>query len=188
MSEESRMPWKNSDARYSTVSITLHWLMLVLLAVVYACIELRGIFPKGSGGRTLIKEAHFMLGLTVFLLVWLRLFARSLGVAPKIVPTPPNWQQWLAKLMHWALYLFMIAMPILGWLITSAEGHQVMFYGIDLPLLIAENKPLAKQIEGWHVLGGTIGYWLIGLHALAGLYHHYFMRDNTLLRMLPKRS
>jgi cytochrome b561 len=53
--------------------------------------------------------------------------------------------------------------------------------------LIGENKDLAKQIEGWHVLGGTIGYWLIGLHAAAGLYHHYFMRDNTVLRMLPKR-
>ena len=66
------MPWKNSDSRYSTVSIALHWLMLVLLALVYACIEFRGIFPKGSGGRTLIVESHFMLGLTVFVLVWLR--------------------------------------------------------------------------------------------------------------------
>lgn len=182
------MPWKNSDSRYSTVSIALHWLMLVLLAVVYACIELRGIFPKGSGGRTLIKEAHFMLGLTVFVLVWLRLLARSLGVAPKILPSPPTWQTLLATLMHWALYIFMISMPILGWLITSAEGHQVMFYGVDLPLLIDQNKDFAKQLEGWHVLGGTIGYWLIGLHALVGLYHHYFMGDNTLVRMLPKRG
>ncbi|RBL65021.1 cytochrome B, partial [Pseudomonas sp. MWU13-2625] len=55
------MPWKNTESRYSTMTITLHWLMLVLLAVVYACIEFRGIFPKGSGGRTLIVEAHFML-------------------------------------------------------------------------------------------------------------------------------
>lgn len=182
------MPWKNSDSRYSTVSIALHWLMLVLLAVVYACIELRGIFPKGSGGRTLIKEAHFMLGLTVFLLVWLRLFARTLGVAPKILPSPPSWQMLLSTLMHWALYVFMITMPILGWLVTSAEGHQVMFYGVDLPLLIGEDKALAKQIEGWHALGGTIGYWLIGLHAVAGLYHHYVVRDNTLMRMMPKRG
>ncbi|WP_095143655.1 MULTISPECIES: cytochrome b [unclassified Pseudomonas] len=182
------MPWKNLESRYSTISVTLHWLMLVLLAVVYACIELRGIFPKGSEGRTLIKEAHFMLGLTVFVLVWLRLLARSLGVAPKIKPTPPQWQSALATLMHVALYVFMISMPILGWLITSAAGHQVMFYGVDLPLLIDENKDLAKQIEGWHVLGGTIGYWLIGLHAVAGLAHHYVYRDNTLLRMLPKRG
>ena len=181
------MPWKNSESRYSTMSIALHWLMLVLLVLVYSTIEFRGIFPKGSGGRTLIKEMHFMFGLTVFVLVWLRLFARSLGVAPKILPAPPQWQALLATLMHVALYVFMIGMPIFGWLIVSAEGHSVWFYGIELPPLIGENKDLAKQIEGWHVLGGTLGYWLIGLHAAAGLYHHYFMRDNTVLRMLPKR-
>ncbi|MBD9602856.1 cytochrome b [Pseudomonas sp. PDM10] len=182
------MPWKNSDSRYSTVSIAMHWLMLVLLALVYACIEFRGIFPKGSGGRTLITESHFMLGLLVFVLVWLRLFARSLGPAPKIFPASPHWQIVLAKLMHWALYIFMITMPILGWLVTSAKGHQVMFFGFDLPLLVAEDKALAKQIQGWHELGGTIGYWLIGLHAVAGIYHHYVVGDNTLLRMMPKRG
>ncbi|BCT34351.1 cytochrome b [Pseudomonas protegens] len=180
------MPWKNTESRYSSMTITLHWLMLVLLAVVYACIEFRGIFPKGSGARTLIVEAHFMLGLTVFVLVWLRLFARTQGVAPKIVPNPPQWQRLLATLMHWALYLFMIAMPLLGWLTTSAKGHQVMFYGFDLPLLVTEDKNLAKQLQGWHELLGTFGYWLIGLHALAGLYHHYVMRDNTLQRMWRK--
>ncbi|MGE8178349.1 cytochrome b [Pseudomonas fluorescens] len=181
------MPWKNSESRYSTVSIMLHWLMLVLLALVYASIELRGMFPRGSGGRALITETHYMLGLTVFALVWLRLFARSLGRAPQIFPASPAWQTVLARLMHWALYIFMIATPILGWLVTSANGHQVMFYGIDLPLLIGEDKALAKQIKGWHELAGTLGYWLIGLHAVAGLYHHYVVRDNTLLRMMPKR-
>lgn len=185
--EEHRMPWKNSESRYSTVSIALHWLMLVLLALVYASIEFRGIFPKGSGGRTLIVELHYMLGLTVFVLVWLRLFARSLGPAPQIFPASPRWQTVMARLMHWALYIFMIAMPMLGWLVTSAKGNQVMFYGIDLPMLVGEDKALAKQIQGWHELGGTIGYWLIGLHAVAGLYHHYVVGDNTLLRMMPKR-
>ena len=45
------MPWTNSESRYSTVSVALHWLMLVLLVLVYACMEFRGLFPKGSGGR-----------------------------------------------------------------------------------------------------------------------------------------
>ncbi len=182
------MTLTNTQARYGSLSIALHWLMLILLAVVYACIELRGQFPKGSGARTLIVEMHFMFGLTVFVLVWLRLFARSLGVAPKIVPAPPQWQTLLATLMHVALYALMIGMPIAGWLIVSAEGHSVMFYGMELPPLIGENKDLAKQIEGWHVWFGKVGYWLIGLHALAGIYHHYVVGDNTLLRMMPKRG
>ncbi|WP_095110454.1 cytochrome b [Pseudomonas sp. Irchel 3E20] len=182
------MNFINPSSRYSTLSITLHWLMLVLLAVVFATIELRGLFPKGTEGRTLIKEAHFMLGLTVFVLVWLRLLGRALSATPRILPPPPKWQSLLASLMHCALYVFMIAMPIMGWLVTSAAGHHVLFYGIELPLLIDENKDLAEQIEGWHVLGGTIGYWLIGLHAVAGLYHHYVLGDNTLRRMAPKRG
>jgi len=181
------MPWKNTDSRYSSMSIALHWLMLVLLAVVYACIELRGYFPKGSGGRTLIVEAHYMFGLTVFLLVWLRLLARALGVAPKIVPAPPVWQMLISKLMHWALYLFMIVTPVLGWLVVSAQGHSVLFYGVELPALTGEDLGFAKEIKGWHELLANTGYWLIGLHALAGLFHHYFVRDNTLLRILPKR-
>ena len=104
-----------------------------------------------------------------------------------IVPAPPQWQSLLATLMHFALYALMIGMPIAGWLIVSAEGHSVMFYGMELPPLIGEDKALAKTIEGWHVLFGKIGYWLIGLHALAGLYHHYVVRDNTLVRMLPRK-
>ena len=164
------------------------WWWLVLLVLVYASMELRGLFPKGSGGRTLIREVHYMLGLTVFVLVWFRLLARSIGPAPKIFPASPQWQTVLARLMHWALYLFMIVMPLLGWLVTSAKGNQVMFYGFDLPLLVSEDKALARQIQDWHEWGGTLGYWLIGLHALAGLYHHYVVRDNTLLRMMPKRN
>ncbi|MCH7302726.1 cytochrome B, partial [Pseudomonas capeferrum] len=61
---------------YARLSIALHWLMLVLLAAVYACIEFRGLFPKDSAERNLMKDLHFMLGLTVFVLVWLRLAVR----------------------------------------------------------------------------------------------------------------
>ena len=61
---------------YSRVSIALHWLMLVLLAAVFACIELRVNYPRGSDIREALKTWHFMLGLLVFVLVWVRLFAR----------------------------------------------------------------------------------------------------------------
>lgn len=181
------MSWKSTAERYSRVSIALHWLMVLLFVLIYASIEFRGIFPKDSDGRNLMKDAHFMFGLTVFALVWLRLLARTLGVAPKIIPTPPAWQTALATLMHWALYLLMIAMPVLGYLILSHNDKPVFFYGLDIPPLTDKNVDLAKQIKGWHELGATIGYWLIGLHALAGLGHHYLIKDNTLLRMLPER-
>ena len=170
------------------MSSALHWLMVLLFILIYASIEFRGIFPKDSDGRTLMKDAHFMLGLTVLTLVWLRLLARSIGGAPKITPAPPAWQTTLATLMHWALYVFMIAMPVLGYLILSYNDKSVFFYGFDLPALTLKDPDFAKQIKSWHELGGSIGYWLIGLHALAALAHHYLIKDNTLLRMLPKRG
>lgn len=172
-------------ARYSHLSIALHWLMVLLLAAVYACVELRGQFLRGSGGRQLIVQLHFMLGLSVFVLVWLRLLARSLGTTPRIEPPPPFWQSSLARLMHGALYALMLGMPLLGWLTLSAQNKPVFFWGLVLPPLIDADKDLGGRLQQWHMDLGHWGYWLIGLHALAGLAHHYVRRDDTLRRMLP---
>ncbi|QKE62497.1 cytochrome b [Aquipseudomonas campi] len=182
------MSWKNSEQRYGSLSIALHWLMLILIAGVYACIELKGNFPKGSDTRELLKQWHFMLGLAVFALVWLRLLARLIAPTPNIVPALPAWQAIPAKLMHLALYLLMIGAPLAGWLILSAAGKPIPFFGLELPPLVGENKQLAGQIKELHELAGTAGYWLIGLHAVAGLFHHFVSRDNTLTRMLPGRG
>lgn len=182
------MSWKNTEQRYGNWSIALHWLMLLLIAAVYACIELKGNFPKGSEPRELLKQWHFMLGLGVFALVWLRLLARVTAPTPKIVPAIPAWQAIPAKLMHLALYALMIGAPLAGWLILSAAGKSIPFFGLELPPLIEKNPELAGQIKELHELAGTAGYWLIGLHAVAALFHHYISRDNTLIRMLPKRS
>ena len=182
------MNWKNTPSRYGSLSIALHWLMLILIAAVYACIELKGNFPKGSDTRELLKQWHFMLGLSVFALVWLRLLARAIAPAPKIEPALPAWQAVPAKLMHAALYALMIGAPLAGWLILSAAGKPIPFFGLELPALIGPNKELAGQIKELHELAGTAGYWLIGLHAAAGLFHHYISRDNTLIRMLPGRN
>ena len=127
-----------SKQRYPFLSITLHWLMLLLLIAVYSCIELRELYPKGSDPREALKTWHFM-----------------------------------------------IIMPLAGWLILSAEGNIVPFWGLSLPSLVAENEPLAKTIEELHETTGMVGYYLIGLHAVAALFHHYVQKDNTLIRMLP---
>jgi cytochrome b561 len=179
------MASQSSAARYGSSLIALHWVMLLLIVAVYACIELREIYPRGSDIRAALKTWHFMLGLTIFALVWLRLLARLAGPAPAIVPQPPGWQLVVAQVFEFAIYLFMIAMPLLGWLILSAENKPVPFFGLQLPALIGENKPLAKQLEEVHEAIGTAGYFLIGIHAAAALAHHYFKRDNTLTRMLP---
>lgn len=175
--------------RFSGPSIALHWLMLVLLVAVAASMELRGMFPKGDPMREAFKTWHYMLGISVFALVWLRLLLRWVGPTPLIQPAPPAWQNALAKLMHLGLYALMIGLPLVGWLILSAKGKPVpFFFGLELPPLIAENKGAAEWIKELHEAGATIGYVLVGLHAAAGLYHHYVQRDNTLQHMLPGKA
>lgn len=179
---------KNSTNRYGYPSIGIHWLMLLLFIGVYGAIELHGLAEKGSDIRAAFKTWHFMLGLLVFVLVWLRLAARLSGPVPAIHPEPPRLLQWTSMLMHWALYLLMIGMPLLGWLVLSAGGKPIPFFGLELPSLIGENKALAKQLKELHETIGTLGYFFIGLHVVAALYHHYIKRDDTLMRMLPGRD
>lgn len=168
--------------RYSRASIILHWLMLLVLVAVYAAIEFREYWPKGSAPRDLLKNWHFMLGLSIFGLVWLRIAARLVWPAPRPLPGPA-WQRRLAATTHLALYLFLIAMPVAGWLVLSGEGRTILFFGFTLPPLIAPDGALAERMEEWHELGGTIGYGLVGLHAAAALFHHYILKDKVLLRM-----
>ena len=176
---------KNTEQRYGSLSIGLHWLTLLLMIAVYALMEFRDIFPKGSAGRDLMKEFHFMVGLLILALVVVRLLVRVGSPSPRIVPELSPLMLTLAKLAHLALYGFLILTPLLGWLLLSAGGKPIPFFGLELPALIGPNKELAGQIKELHELAGTAGYWLIGLHAVAGLYHHYVARDNTLKRMLP---
>ena len=182
------MNWKNTTTRYGSLTIGLHWLMLMLFVAVYGTIELRELFEKGSDPREALKTWHFMLGMLVFVLVWLRLAARLSGPTPAIQPKLPNLQQLSAKLLHLALYVLMIGMPLTGWLLLSAAGKPIPFFGLELPALIGENKDLGKQIKELHEFFGTVGYYLIGLHAVAALYHRYIVRDNTLTRMLPEQK
>ncbi|MEO8064059.1 MAG: cytochrome b [Pseudomonadota bacterium] len=177
----------NNNARYGSLQVALHWVMLLLIVAVYACIELREFYPKGSEIREALKTWHFSLGLVVFLFVWLRLLARYYGRVPPIVPRPPKWQLHVAHGAEFAIYAFMIAMPLLGWLVLSGEGKPVPFFGMQIPALMPANKGLAKQLAEIHETVGNIGYFLIGVHAVAALAHHYIIRDNTLLRMLPAR-
>jgi cytochrome b561 len=178
------MNWRNTTQRYGWLSISLHWLMLVLIASVYACMELRGNFPKGSDIREGMKTWHYMLGLCVLVLVVFRVVVHFTNAAPRIQPEPPAWQMRLAKLMKLALYALMIGMPLMGWLTLSAQGQAIPFFGLQWPPLVDKSKSVADWAKEFHETGGTVGYFLIGLHAAAALFHHYVVRDNTLRRML----
>ena len=173
---------------YSRLTITLHWLMLLLFVGVYSCIELRELYPKGSDPREALKAWHFMLGLTVLIFAFVRIYGRVTSATPPITPPLKAWQSLVSKLVHLALYVLMVGLPLLGWATLSAAGKPIPFFGLELPALLAENKDLAKTLKELHKTIGEAGYYLIGLHAAAALFHHYVQKDNTLTRMLPNRK
>lgn len=173
------------SSRFSSISIGLHWLMLVLLIVVYATVELKGFFLKGGDVRQALKPLHSGLGIAILMLVTIRIVYNVLQVTPAIFPKPPRWQYFFGKLMHYTLYLFLVVVPVVGWLMLSAKGKQIAFFGLDLPALIGQDRAFGKRLENLHETLAQAGYFLIGIHAFAALFHHYIIRDNTLVRMLP---
>lgn len=176
-----------TQGRYPPSMILLHWVMLLLISAVYAAIELREFFPKGSDIREGFKAWHFMLGLTVLVLVLVRIVVRLRATTPAITPAPPTWQRLASRGVHLALYGLMVGMPLAGWTILSAKGAAIPFFGLALPPLMAPDKAFAGWLQDIHETAGTVGYWLIGVHAAAALAHHYFWKDDTLKRMLPGR-
>ncbi len=178
-----------TQKRYPNSAILLHWLVLLLVIAAYVCILLRTNYQRGSDIREGLKAWHFTLGLSVFAATFLRAGLRAfVWKTPAIAPEPPRFLHVLSIAAHLAIYAWLIAMPIAGWIILSAEGDPIPFWGLNLPPLTGPNEPFADQIKDLHETGGTLGYFLLGLHAAAALFHHYLLKDNTLIRMLPYRG
>src|SRR3546814_20176781 len=109
----------------SSRGIVLVWVTGLVSSAVYGTILLRGNYPKGTDIRGGLKTWHFRLGLAVRALIVMRLRARLASRQPTITPEPPVWQALLASTTHFALYAFMVAMPVAGWVILSASGKTI---------------------------------------------------------------
>ncbi len=172
--------------RYVPIVRRLHWWMAALIVLAYLLIDLHEYFPRGGAVRGAMMQGHFWAGLTVFLLVWWRISSRLRGGTPAIRPPLGPLSAMAAKFMHLALYAFFIVMPVLGFLTASYEGKQVLipFLGIALPSPVAVDREFGHQLEDIHSTIGTVFYWVIGLHVVVALWHHFIRRDNVLERML----
>jgi superoxide oxidase len=170
--------------RFNLPLIALHWLTLLLIAGAYLTSELREAF-EDTPTEAVIDEWHALLGLTVLGLAALRIAVRAVSRTPPIEPPPPRWQARIATLVHLALYGLMLLLPLTGWLMLNADGETARWFGQALPALIGPSRRLAHTLEDIHEALANAGYFLIGLHAAAALFHHYVARDNTLRLMVP---
>jgi len=166
-------------SRYSRVMMALHWLTAALVLAAYLLSE---------GGRHVRAHPpllHFACGLAVLVLLVPRLVARALGGAPPLQPYGNRWFTLAARTNHALLYLLLLAVPMLGWYVASRLGVPAWFFGITLPPLTAAVPGPAGLLGQVHQIGGNLILILAGVHALAALWHHFGLRDNTLRRMSP---
>jgi cytochrome b561 len=173
-------------ARYGAVALAFHWItaVLVLIAFIYG--------PGGSearvysAARDFDRQLHETLGLTVLVLVALRLAWRIFDERPD-PPQLPRWMGVPAKLIQALLYALLFAVPLTA--ITGAwlEGHPLtLLGGVRIGPLLAEAHPTGATVANIHTWLGDAILWVAGLHAVAALYHHVVLKDGVLESMLPR--
>ena len=173
---------------YTPVAKGLHWLMAVMILGLLAL----GIYMHDlplSPQKLELYAWHKWMGVTVFLLVWLRLVWRITHRPPALPDSLSAPMQWAAHAGHFLLYALMIAIPLSGWLMSSAKGFQTIWFGVlPIPDLIGKDKALGEQLAQLHWALNVGLLLLIAGHAAAALWHHVVHKDDTLRRMLPGTS
>ena len=181
------MQLRNSDHRWGAVSQLLHWATVALIAWL-AWLGLTMVDMPPTPAKINAYALHKSLGLTLLGLVSLRLLWRLFAGAPKPVPGTPGWQERIASITHWMLYVLMFAIPISGWVFNSASGYPLQWFKqFNLPAIAGRSEDLAATAIQVHEYGFWLLLLLVLAHAGAAFYHHLFQGDDTLRRMLPSR-
>lgn len=180
------MQLKNSREHWGGISKALHWVVVALvLAMAWLGLTM-GDLPSGPD-KIATFALHKSIGISILGLVIIRLMWRLYAGAPApIVGTPPL-QVRIATLTHFGMYALLLAMPISGWVVNSAAGFPLQWFAvINLPPITGRDQDLhglAQDLHGWM-------FWalvtLAALHTAAAFYHHLFLGDATLARMLPR--
>lgn len=175
----------NSAERWGAVSQSLHWLIVVLI-VVMAYLGLTMTDLPNSVHKLNVYSLHKSIGLTILALVSLRLLWRAYAGAPRPLSGTPRWQERVAAITHWALYALLFAIPVSGWIVNSAAGFPLRWFGlVKVPSIAAKGEALHGLAVSCHQFLFWTLIVLAGVHAAAAFYHHLFQRDATLARMLP---
>lgn len=163
--------------------VLIHWMAALLVVLGVSAMELRWLLPSGHAARPWLRDVHLWTGQLVLLSTLVRLVVRWRS------PLPPAqaggaWARFAARAVHWALYGVLLTQPVLGVVFMQAGDKTVHLFGSALPALVAPDPDLHAQVKDAHKLVGQALYGLLGLHVAAALWHHYLLKDGTLVRML----
>ena len=170
---------------YTATAKALHWLMALLLIGLFTL----GIYMHElplSPRKLQLYSWHKWAGVTAFLLVALRLAWRLAHRPPALPDAMPRLVRRVASATHGLLYLLMFAIPLSGWLMSSAKGFQTVYFGVlPLPDLLQKDAALGETLQRIHMLLNFTLAALVAGHVGAAIKHHLIDRDDVLSRMLP---
>ncbi|MFZ3018566.1 MAG: cytochrome b [Gallionella sp.] len=170
---------------YTRTAIALHWLIALLIFVAFPLGVYMHDLPL-SPDKLKLYSYHKWMGITLLMLVAIRLSWRATHRPPQLPATMPTWEKLAAQSVHVLLYVLLFAIPLSGWLMSSAKGFQTVWFGVlPLPDLVGKDKELGKLLEEVHE---ALNFLLLGLvvaHIAGALKHHFIERDDILARMLP---
>jgi cytochrome b561 len=173
---------------YTKTAKALHWLMAILFFGLLALGFYMPDLPL-SPEKLKLYSWHKWAGVTAFLLVWLRLFWRVTHRPPALPANMPKTMQLVAHAGHLLLYVLMIAIPLSGWLMSSAKGFQTVWFGVlPIPDLLDKNKDLGELLKNVHASLNLLFVAVIAGHIGAALKHHFIDKDDILKRMLPNHA
>lgn len=181
-------PIDNTTDHFGAVAIVFHWTM-ALIVIGLAALGLYMVTLPDVGFNTkkiMLILYHKEFGMLVLLLLAPRLAWRVTHLLPQLVARLPEWQQVTARFVHLSFYALMFALPMTGWLMSSAAGIPVSLFGLfTLPDLLSHDDYLFQQLMSVHKWLGYTLILLIFVHLGAALRHHFVFKDDTLRRMLP---
>jgi cytochrome b561 len=179
------MSGSDRPERYSTTAIVLHWLIAVAVAAQIAFGWWMLQVPKDPvGPRVNAFNLHKSIGLTLLLLVAIRLAWRATH-RPPALPPMPAWQAFAARVNHGLLYACLLVQPLSGYVGSAVSGYPVRYFGMLLPAWAPKNIPLKELLSIVHFASSWILVAAITVHVAAALKHQFVDRDRLLLRMWP---
>ena len=171
--------------RYTDTAIALHWLVALGILGAFSL----GLYMQDlplSPAKLKLYSYHKWAGVTIFLLVLVRLFWRATHPAPPLPLSMPVWQRRLATSMHHLLYGLAVCIPLSGWLMSSAKGFQTVWFGVlPLPDLVTKDKALGDALADVHQFLNLSMATLVTVHVTAAIRHHLHGSEAILARMLP---
>ena len=174
---------KNTQEAFGYIAILLHWIMAILIIALLILGLYMTSLPVGLQ-KLKLYGWHKELGVLALALVMLRILWRMSNITPALLL--PKWEVIAARMTHLTFYFLMISLPLTGWMMSSAAGLPVSFFGLFvLPDLVSPNENLRMILQVSHEWLGYAMIAFICLHVAAALKHHFINKDDILRRMFP---